>query len=154
MSLLSLLAAAIVAKIRPDPPDVEITRLKAQIDDLKAQIDDLKRGRNEWYGMAVEWRARYYGIRDRAPIALGGQHQHHITEEMRQALMHQAQAQMQSAQLHQQAILSQMNAQDLQNAQNQQPLFQVQGLMNQIDSFVDGAFCNCTPGRHQILTKR
>ena len=151
MSLLSSLAfltAAIVAKIRPDPPDVEITRLKAQIDDLQSQAMNLRRERDEWYSMAKEFRRRYYDIRDRPPIALGGQHQHHITEEMRQAMMHQAQSQMQSAQLQQQAVLSQMNA------QNQQPLFQVQGLMNQIDSFVDGAFCNCVPGRHQILTRR
>lgn len=43
------------------------------------------------------------------------------------------------------------------NAQSPEQLrmqAQMSNLMNQLDAFVDGAFCNCVPGRHQVLTKR
>jgi hypothetical protein len=49
MSLLSLLAAAVIAK-RPDPRDAEIVA-------LKADVDDLKRERDEWREVAVRYRS-------------------------------------------------------------------------------------------------
>jgi len=131
---LALMSSAIAAKIRDiKSPDVEITR-------LKAKVDDLTRERDEWREHALGWREQARRLQTPESI-------------QRDMAVQEAHRMMQARAENQRAYAQLQNAQ---NAQYQQHMAQQQmGLqLSQIDSFLDGDFCNCVPGRHQLLARR
>ena len=126
MSLLSALAYAITAAVRPRVRDAEIADLKAQIDNLRRQVDEasprIERQRDDWQAPAMQYRS-----------ALFRQPQPAQTEINRAAQTLQAYA-------YQQAM------------QNDLYIGQQIGMQNfgqQLDEYVR----NCTPGRHELFVR-
>lgn len=108
LTTIALMASSIVARIRPEPMDVEISRLQARLDELKAKVDNIERERDSWYELMQTWRSRYYELRDSPP---------RVTEQRPTPQAHQ---------------MMQYNQQTNLNAQN---VFN-QGLGAQIEQFV------------------
>jgi hypothetical protein len=86
MSIASTLALMVTAFVKPDSPDVEITRLKAQIDNLERQLADIRRDCDSWMDIAQHWRGRYELM--------------HCNVRTQQAVAQQAQAQYLAQQQH------------------------------------------------------
>ena len=126
MSLLTTLAYAITAAVRPMVRDAEVAALKTQVDDLRRQIDEVlprvERQRDDWQALAMQYRDALFQRPAPAPA------QQQIS---REAQTLQAYAMMHAA-----------NAQ-----QNQQLRMQYFG--QALDEYVR----NCTPGRHELLTR-
>jgi len=128
---LALMSSAIAAKIRDiKSPDVEITR-------LKAEVDDLTRERDEWREHALAWREQARRVQTPESI-------------QRDMAVQEAHRMMQASAENQRAYAQQQSAQYQQHLAQQQMGLQ----LSQIDSFLDGDFCNCVPGRHQLLARR
>ena len=136
MSLIGTAVAALVALMPPallrkpkDEPEVEIAR-------LKREIEDLERGLAAERNLSRHWMDEAYAIarnareeRDRRDLQIMRQYQ----PQQHHALQHQAQ-----------------QAQAMQNVQyQQQQLANQQQLGSQAGVF-DG-FCNCVPSRHQMF---
>ena len=60
MSLLTTLAYAITAAVRPRVRDAEVAALKAQVDDLRRDFNEtlphVERQRDDWQALAMEYR--------------------------------------------------------------------------------------------------
>ena len=150
MSLLTTLAYAITAAVRPRVRDAEIAALQAKVDDLRRQFDEtltrVERQRDDWQALAMQYRDALF--QRPAP------QRHFIDEEMRlrmqaQERMNQAAAQQLAFQPYQMA--QQTNAQNAQAHQlsmMQNGPYIGQQLGVQLDEYVR----NCTPGRHELLT--
>ena len=137
MSLLTTLAYAITAAIRPMVRDAEVSNLKAQIDDLNGQLADIERDLALTQVECRRWRElaeRYIG-RAAQQVPAGPNFGLHITEDMRQRMMLATQAQQQMAAAQASAL------------GNQQLAFQNFG--QALDDYVR----NCTPGRHELFVR-
>ena len=133
MSLLTTLAYAITAAVRPRVRDAEIADLKAQVDDLRRQVDEalprIERQRDDWQALAMQYRSALFRLPQ--PVQ---------TEINRAAQALQAYATIQQANLQQAAM------------QNGPYMGQQLGMQNfgqQLEEFV----CNCTPGRHDLFVR-
>ena len=129
MSLLTTLAYAITAAIRPKVREADLARMQSQIDDLNRKADnllaDMTRQRDDWRALAMRYRDELHA--GPAP------QRHFIDEEMRLRM----QAQMLGAQAQMQQYSMQQNAYTMQNFDQQ------------LDEYVR----NCTPGRHELFTR-
>ena len=148
LSALAFLASAISAKrpkIERDPIDVEIiVHLQTELDDLRRQFDEtltrVERQRDDWQALAMEYRDALF--RRPAP------QRHFIDEETR--LRMEAQARTQT--LHAAYSMMQANAQV--NAQAHQLSMQNGPYIGQrLGQHLDEYIRNCTPGRHELLTR-
>ena len=142
MSLLTTLAYAITAAIRPKVREVDLAWMQSQIDDLNRKADnllaDITRQRDDWQTLALSYRRE---VMERRGLPLG---QHFIGEETH--LRAQAQAQAQA----QQQISGMWGLQQTQ--QNQYSMLQNSPMIGQnfaqaLDNFV----CNCVPARHDAF---
>jgi hypothetical protein len=161
LAFASGLAAKVVLPIKRDPIDIEIiVRLQTELNDLRRDFNEtltrVERQRDDWQALAMRYR-------DELHAGAPPQRQF-IDEEMR--LRMQAQMRVQALQppmmqqaMMQQAMMQQANTQAQQNGlylgqqaqQNGQQLGQIgmQGFGQQLDEYVR----NCTPGRHELLTR-
>jgi hypothetical protein len=159
------MTSAVVAKLREPPVDVEITKLKAQVDDLERRLKNLRGDLVISRIQADRWRAlveRYQGREEQQRPAGPDFGVHQITEEMRLRL----QAQFQAQQLMAMAQSQQVNAQQAQYQQNlaqqnlaQQNLaqqnFYGEGLPQMLGSQAQALeWCNCVPARHDMFLPR
>jgi chromosome segregation ATPase len=122
LTTLALMVTSLVAK--PQPPDVEITRLQAKIDELERQLEDIRRDVDGWMDIAQRWRARYEALRPN-------------NEEI-------VRAQMQAQQL--MAMAQSQSMQQTIAAQNSLYCQQMPGLAGAYEGF-----CNCVPARHDMF---
>lgn len=120
---LALMATALFA--RPRPPDVEITELKAKIDDLTRERDEARVERDRWRSLAFSWERRYELASEYPNLA--------------QRMAQHAQM-AQHPQMAQQAQMAMMNAYP-------QGMLGAQGLQLPAD------YCNCVPARHDMLIR-
>jgi hypothetical protein len=124
MSLLTTLAYAITAAVRPMVRDAEVAALKTQVDDLRREFNEalprVERQRDDWQALAMEYRDALF--QRPAPA------QQQISRET-QTL--QAYAMMRPA-----------------NAQLNQQLG-TQNFGQALEDYVR----NCTPARHELLTR-
>ena len=131
MSLLTTLAYAITAAVRPRVRDAEVAALKAQVDDLRRELDEalprVERQRDDWQALAMRYRDEL--------LAGAPPRRHFIDEDMRLRMQRQILAAQSQQQFAQYSML-----------QNQ---FGMQGFGQQLDEYVR----NCTPGRHELLTR-
>ena len=122
MSLLTTLAYAITAAIRPKVREVDLAWMQSQIDDLNRKADKLlnevTRQRDDWQTLAMRYRDQLHA--GPAP------QRHFIDEEMRLRI--------QAAQMQQYSML--------QNS----PMIG-QNFAQALDNFV----CNCVPARHDAF---
>jgi len=121
----------------------EFTRLQARVDDLERELEHVRGDIDGWREIAHAWRDRAdaaHRVRqqEHAQAALG---YHQVTEEMRQRMMLQSQAQQQLAQQNQS-----LGQQALQNQFYGQELGQLGVFGNQ-----QIPYCNCVPGRGGFL---
>ena len=133
VSTLALMASAIIAKISPPSPEAELAALQARLDDLNRRYDEnlaaVTRQRDDWQSLALSYRREVMERRGA----------HFITDEMRQRVQAQMQAQQcqaQSTQIQNGPMLG-------------QTVFGAHNLGQQIDAFV----CNCVPARHDMLLR-
>ena len=151
LAFASGLAAKVVLSIKRDPIDIEIiVRLQTELNDLRRDFNEtlthVERQRDDWQALAMRYRDE---LRAGPPPQ-----QHFIDEEMR--LRMQAQMRVQALQP---PMMQQANTQAQQNGlylgqqaqQNGQQLGQIemQDFGQQLDEYVR----NCTPGRHELLTR-
>ena len=126
MSLLATLAYAITAAVRPRVRDAEIAALKAQIDDLRRELPRVERQRDDWQALAMQYRDALF--RRPAPA---------------QPLQDYSMRQQTNALAHQLAV--------------QHGLYLGQQLgqigMQNFGQALDEYVRNCTPGRHELLTR-
>ena len=124
MSLLTTLAYAITAAVRPRVRDVEIAALQAKVDELRHQIDEVlprvERQRDDWQALAMQYRDALF----QRPAPAQQQISREAQTLQAYAMMHPANAQL-----------------------NQQ--LGTQNFGQQLDAYVR----NCTPGRHELLTR-
>jgi RNAse (barnase) inhibitor barstar len=122
MSILALMISAVAAKLRSQSADVEITKLKAQIDDLNRQLTEAKR------------------IADRL-----GQERDALRDTLRRwqhREIHQVVQALQSQQLQSQAQSQLMQQYSLAN----------QGMIGQdFAQTLNDYVCNCVPARHDAF---
>ena len=130
MSLLTTLAYAITAAIRPKVREVDLAWMQSQIDDLNRKADnllaDMTRQRDDWRALAMR-----YGT-ELSPL---------IDEQTRLRAQAMQAAQAQAMSLSQQAQLQQYST--------QQNICSMQNFGQQLDEYVR----NCTPGRHELFTR-
>lgn len=136
LGTLALMVSAVTARLpKADTPDVEATRLKAQINQLTRELNearlaaiDARNEANHWATLARRWQARY---------------------EMATEPFAQAQALAQANQTQHNAMLAHQYAQ-----------MQAQTARNALQTGIPGAqnvnqgfhqFCNCVPARHDLL---
>ena len=139
MSLLTTLAYAITAAVRPMVRDAEVAALKAQVDDLRRELPHVERQRDDWRALAMDYREAL--LQRPAPS--------------QQAL--QALQALQTSAMTQQALqTSVMARQAYQSAMQNGPYIgqiqhgmQMQNFGQQLEEYVR----NCTPGRHELLTR-
>lgn len=161
-SILALLAVVPIArrKTSSDSSSTEIAELQARIDDLERQLENIRGDIDGWREIAHAWRDRAdeaHRLRqqDHAQAALQPLLHHQITEEMRQRMMLQAQAQVQQAHAQQNQALAQQQ-QHFQNPFNQGLVNQGLGQLGQLGeqrglAQNDWPYCNCVPGRVGFL---
>jgi chromosome segregation ATPase len=121
MSILALMISAVATRLRPQSTDVEITKLKAQIDELERKLESVRRDRDGWMDIAQRWRARYETMQPNEEIA---------------------RAQLQAQQLMAMAQQAQQSPYYNQGA--------VQQIGSQLAGAYEG-FCNCVPARHDAF---
>jgi septal ring factor EnvC (AmiA/AmiB activator) len=129
MSIFALMISAVAAKLRSELADVEITKLKAQIDDLDRQLTDVKRDLATMRIECDRWRALVERYQGRA------EQPQRIAEEQTRQLMGMAQAQ--QAQYSQHNIANQVQ--------------QNQVLGSGLSQMIEQHFCNCVPARHDMF---
>jgi hypothetical protein len=146
MSALSLLAfvTGLAAKVRPPTPDVEITKLKARVEELDNQVRGWMRLTESWRERAEDWRRRaQLTARERYDLELQDRAMrlHDLLLRVRtqqgraqQGLAQQDLAQQQMALAQQQIALAQ-----------QQPM----GLAY-MGQEAQAMWCNCVPSRSQM----
>ena len=121
MSLLTTLAYAITAAVRPRVRDAEVAALQAKVDDLRRELNEalprVERQRNDWQALAMQYRDALF--------------QRPTPSQQVNALAHQLTIQ-NGLYLGQQ--LGQIG---------------MQSFGQQLDEYVR----NCTPGRHELLTR-
>ena len=130
MSLLTTLAYAITAAVRPRVRDVEIAALQAKIDELRREFNEalprIERQRDDWQALAMQYRdALFQRPAPAQPL------QDYSMRQQTNALAHQLTIQ-NGLYLGQQ--LGQIGMQNFGQA---------------LDEYVR----NCTPGRHELLTR-
>jgi chromosome segregation ATPase len=133
LTTLALMATAVVAKVHKPlvNTDVEITKLKAQVDDLERRLKNLQGDLDGWMDIAQRWRARYEARRsDEAEI-----------------LQAQAQAQ------HLMAIVQRQQAQYAQSQQHHQGLAQQNYFQVGLGQAQALEWCNCVPARHDMFLR-
>ena len=135
MSLLTSLAYAITAAVRPRVRDAEVAALQAQVDDLNRKADnllaDMTRQRDGWQALALSYRRE-------------------VMEQRTPAQMLQAQAARYAAQQTNQAQAQQQQYSMLQNGPYiAAAQYGMQGFGQQLDEYVR----NCTPGRHELFMR-
>jgi hypothetical protein len=133
LAFASGLAAKVALPIKRDPIDIEIiVRLQTELNDLRRDFNEtltrVERQRDDWQALAMRYRDQLH--------AGSPPQRHFIDEEMRLRM----QAQILAAQAQQQQFAQ------YSMLQNQ---FGMQGFGQQLDEYVR----NCTPGRHELLTR-
>ena len=130
MSLLTTLAYAITAAVRPRVRDAEVAALKAKVDDLRRELNEVlprvERQRDDWQALAMQYRdALFQRPAPAQPL------QDYSMRQQANALAHQ---------------LTIQNGPYLGQQLGQ---FGMQNFGQQLEDYVR----NCTPGRHDLLTR-
>ena len=139
MSLLTTLAYAITAAVRPRVRDAEVAALQAKVDDLRRQLPRVERQRDDWQALAMRYRDELH--------AGPPPQRHFIDEQMRQQIQRRmlgAQAALQPYQMMQQHQNAQAHQLSMQNGPY---------IGQQLGQHLDEYIRNCTPGRHELLTR-
>lgn len=148
MGLLSSLALALIPLARFGdriPVKTSTVKLEARIKELERELSEACADRDRWEALAHRWEARYEQAIN--PIL-----EREIAAQVRQqAMLNQAIAQHQNAQIQAQQAMS---AQNFYNGSPFQQLGQAQLGQGILSHALQGyGFCNCVPARHDMLLR-